>query len=216
MATVHRIRPVIGLDQENVPKLCAGAQLRHDSWNENVKLLGVPSIDLPTFQDQITETVDADQAVKTTKNARPLRKAKVGVLWSTLEVYRGFLQQLCDAHPDQASVYISSANFQQAQVGEKQRYPLTAEATTAPGEVLLVIYSPLLVTPANKPYARRTHFIRHSLDGGKTFVNDEATSASRAVVSGLPPMVEILFQVAAKDRSGTSAYSTSVPITLVK
>ncbi len=79
-----------------------------------------------------------------------------------------------------------------------------------------MIYSPLLVTPANKPHAARTHLIRHSLDGGKTFVNDEATSGSRAVVSGLPPMVEILFQVAAKDRSGTSAYCTSVPITLLR
>src|SRR6185437_12006047 len=112
-----------------------------------------------------TDVVTTNQAVSTNKNARPLRTAKVGVLWGTLEVYCVFLQQICDAQPDQASVYISSAGFLEAQVGDKQRYPLTADATTLPGQVLLVIYSRLLATPANKPYARRTHLIRHSLDG---------------------------------------------------
>src|SRR6185437_3405853 len=112
MATVHRVRPVIGLNQQNVTKLCEGAQLRHDSWSLNVKTLGVPSIDLPTWQNNITDCVSTNQLVKTNKGAAPLRKAKVGALWSTLEVYQIFLQQLCDAHPDQASVYISYAGFQ--------------------------------------------------------------------------------------------------------
>jgi hypothetical protein len=216
MATLHRIRPIIGLDKENVPKLIIGSQVIHDDWNENVGALGTPSIPLATLQTQITAVTTANQAVKTDKKAAPARTVQVNVLWGTLEAYLQFLQALCDAHPDQASAFIASSGFKESAVGEKQFMVLTAEPTTVAGQVLLTIHSAFLQTPKNKPYAKRTHLIQHSLDGGKTFVGDEPTSESKALISGLPAMVPLQFQIAAKDSSGTSAWCAPVPITLLK
>jgi hypothetical protein len=216
MAILHRVRPTIGLDRQNLPKFINGSQLIHDNWSENVSTLGTPSIALATLQTQVSAVGAANQAVKTDKNATPARTVAVNVLWGTLEAYQQFLQALCDQHPDQASAYIALSGFKESAIGEKQLVVLTAEPTTVPGQVLLTIHTAFLETPKNKPYAKRTHLIQHSLDGGKTLVGDESTSESRALISGLPALVAIQFQVAAKDPSGTSAWCAPVPITLLK
>jgi hypothetical protein len=47
-------------------------------------------------------------------------------------------------------------------------------------------------------------------------VSDEATSNSRALISNLPTLVPIGFEVAAKDSSGVSAWCPTVEFTLTK
>ena len=47
-------------------------------------------------------------------------------------------------------------------------------------------------------------------------MTDEATSTAEARINGLPTLVPVGFEVAAKDSSGTSAWSNTVWITLTK
>jgi hypothetical protein len=215
MSTVHRVRPTIGLKKADASKLVTGSKVIQGKFATNTGLLANPPITAATFLSQITDVDTANQAMKTNKDAGPARQVKINVLWGTLETLCQFTQQLCDAHPDEASAYIAASGFKAAAVGDHPQLVLVAEPTNVPGQVLLKITSSLLETPKNKPTAKRTHLIRHTLDG-KTYVTDEATSNAQTLISGLPPLVPIGFEVAAKDASGTSAWCGTVTLTLVK
>ena len=215
MPTVHRVRPTIGLKKTNVPKLVTGSKVIQGNFVLHAALLANPPITTATFLSQINDVDTANQVMKTNKNAGPARQVKVDILWGTLETLCVFVKQLCDAHPDQASAYIAASGFKESAVGDRHEDVLTAEATSVPGQVHLKITSSLLETPKNKKNAKRTHLIRHTLDAGKTYLMDEATSNAHALISGLPVLTPIGFEVAAKDSSGTSAWSAAVPITLL-
>jgi hypothetical protein len=216
MAIVHRVRPTVGLKKTNIPKLITGSKLIQGKFVANATLLANPPITPATLLSQINDVDTANQAMKTDKKAGPARQVKVDILWGTLETLCQFVQQLCDAHPDQAGAYIAASGFKESAVGDRHEDVLTAQPTSVPGQVQLKITSSLLQTPKNKKAAKRTHLIRHTLDGGKTYVTDEATANAHALISGLPALTPIGFEVAAKDSSGVSAWSVMVPITLLK
>jgi len=215
MSTVHRVRSTIGLKKAAVSKLITGAKVIQTKFASNAALLAGPPITPAALLAQISDVDASNQAMKTNKAARPARQIKVDILWSTLETLCQFVQQLCDTHQDQASAYIAASGFKESAVGDHPLEVLTAEPTNVPGQVLLKITSSLLETPKNKKGAKRTFLLRHTLDG-KTYVTDEATSVARTLISGLPPLVPIGFEVAAKDASGTSAWCQTVTLTLVK
>ena len=216
MSAISFPHPTLPFKKTDLPEVISGSQLIHDGFVSHAALLGTPPIPLQTFQDQITDVANSSLTMKTNKAAGPARSVKVEILWGTIGAYRLYTEQLCAAHPDQAGAYIAAAGFKPSATYSRNLVPLEADATTVPGQVLLVIHSALLVTPKNKPSAKRTHLIRHTLDGGKTFVSDEPTSNARTLVSGLPALVLIGFEVAAKDSSGVSAWCPTVEITLVK
>jgi hypothetical protein len=209
-------RPAIPFRKDNVPRIITGSQVIHDGFSVNAVLLGAPEISLATFQSQIADVIATNQAMRTQKGAGPAREVKVDLVWGTLVSYRHHVGQLCAGQPDMASVYIAASGFREAKVPTRNQVPLRAEATNLPGQVLLTIRSYLLETPRNRPYAKRTMLLRHTVDGGRTFVEDEATSTSQVVISGLPALVPIGFEVAAKDASGVSAWCPRVEITLTR
>jgi hypothetical protein len=208
--------PAIPFRKDNVPKLTVGSQVIHDGFAENAVLLGSPLIALPVFQSQIADVIATNQAMRTQKGAGPARGVKIDIVWGTLLSYRQHVRMLCAGQPDMASVYVAASGFREATVPTRNEVPLKVEATNLPGQVLLTIRSFLLETPRNRPYAKRTHLLRHTLDGGRTFVEDEATSTCQAVISGLPALVPIGFEVAAKDASGVGAWCPRVGITLTR
>jgi hypothetical protein len=216
MSTTSYPHPTLPFKKKNLPDVLTGSQVVHDGFVDHAVLLGTPPIALQVFQGQITDVSNANLAMKTNKAAGPARAVKVELLWGTLGAYLLYTDQLCAAHPDQAAAYIAAAGFRASAAYSRNDLPLEARATTVPGQVLLVIHSALLATPKNKPYAKRTILVHHTLDGGKTFVSDDPTSNARTLVSGLPPLVPIGFEVAAKDSSGVSAWCPTVPITLTK
>jgi hypothetical protein len=215
MTTTQYPHPTLPFTKKSIPKVCTGSQHVHDCFVNNAGLLGTPSIPLATLQTQITDLVNANQAMKSNKAAGPAREVKLDALWITIGSYQLFVDQLCAAHPDQASAYIAASGFSESKVADRNLVALVAEATNVPGQVELVIHSSLLETPKNKPSAKRTHLLRHTLDG-KTYVTDDPTSGARALINNLPTLVPIVFEVAAKDASGVSAWAQAVQITLTK
>jgi hypothetical protein len=207
---------VFPLKKTQCAKLPSGCQLIHDGFVNNAGLLGTPTVAMATFQLQINDVTAANQAMKVNKSAGPARQVKVDILWGSLGALRLYVDQLCATSPEQASAYIAAAAFKEAQIPARQDEVLTAEATNVPGQVLLLMHSYLLATPKNKPSAKRTILVRHTLDGGKTYVNDEATSNARALLNGLPTLVPIGFEIAAKDASGVSAWCPTVQFMLTK
>jgi hypothetical protein len=208
-------RPTLPFKKRDLPEVLTGSQVIHDGFVTHAALLGIPPIPLQTFQNQITDVATSNLTMKTNKASGPARAVKVELLWGTIGAYQLYVDQLCAAHPDQAGAYIAASGFKESATYARNHVPLEAEATTVSGQVLLVIHSALLATPKNKPSAKRTHLIRHTLDG-KTFIADDLTSNARTLVSGFPALVPIGFQVAAKDSSGVSAWCPTVEITLTK
>jgi hypothetical protein len=216
MVSVHHVRPVFPLRKTQFLKLPGACQLIHDGFVTGAALLGTAPIAMPLFQNQINDVSVANQAMKVNKSAGPARQVKVDILWGSVGSLRLHVDQLCAANPAQASAYIAASGFKEAQIPLRQDEVLKAEATNVPGQVLLTMHSYLLATPKNKPTAKRTHLIRHTLDNKKTFINDEATSGSHALIDGLPTLTQIGFEIAAKDSSGVSAYCNTVWIMLTK
>jgi hypothetical protein len=210
MSTLHRVRPAIGLQKTNIGRLLTGSKVIQSKFVENASMLVNPPVTPAVFLTQITDVDAANQVMKTTKGAGPARLVKVGLLWSTLGTLCQFVQELCDASPEKASAYIAASGFKESTVGTRVKQVLTATATTEPGQVSLKVTSSLLKTPKNKPTAARTFLFRHTLDG-KTFVNDDPSSVAHTIVSGLPSLTQVGFQVAAKDSSGVSEWSVTVP-----
>jgi len=171
---------------------------------------------MPLFQTQINDVTAANLAMKVNKSAGPARGVKVDILWGSTGALRLYVDQLCATSPEQASAFIAASGFKEAQIPARQDQVLTAQATNVPGQVLLTIHSFLLETPKNKPTAKRTLLIRHTLDQKKTYITDEATSGATALIDGLPTLTQIGFEVAAKDSSGVSAYCNTVWIMLTK
>ncbi len=209
IAIVHRVRPSIGLKRENVPKLISGSKIIQGKFVEHAALLVNPPVTPAVFLAQINDVDVANQAMKTNKGAGPARKVTVDVLWNTLESLCQFVQQLCDATPEQANAHIAASGFKETAVGSHTQVVLTAEPTTEPGQVALKVTSSLLETPKNRPSAARVFLIRHTLDN-KTYVNDEPSSVAHTIISDLPSMTQVGFQVAAKDASGVSTWSVTV------
>jgi hypothetical protein len=216
MSTTSYPHPILPFRKSKLPDVLTGCQVIHDGFVTQAVLLGTPPISTQIFQGQITDVANCNVAMKTNKAAGPARAVKVEILWGTVGTYQLYVDQLCASHPDQAGAYIAAAGFKASATPSRNDLPLTAQATAVPGQVLLVIRSSLLVTPKNKPYAKRTLLVHHTLDGGKTFVADDPTSNARTLVSGLPALVPIGFEVAAKDSSGIGAWCPTVPITLLK
>jgi hypothetical protein len=210
MSGIRLVRPSIGLKKDNVPKLLSGAKVIQGKFVENATLLANPPVAPAVFLGQITDLDTANQAMKSIKNGGPARQVKIDALWGTLQTLCSFVRQLCEANPEQASSYIAASGFKASAVGSRTPVVLSATATNEPGQVALKVTSSLLVTPKNKPTAARTFLFRHTLDG-KTFINDEPSSVANTLISGLPSLVAIGFQVAAKDSSGVSAWSVTVP-----
>jgi hypothetical protein len=212
MSTPHRVRLSVGLDQRRVPAFLEGATTIHGKLVVGSTLFQSPPITFDLLHTQIQDASSAHQATKTNKNAIGARTAKIAVVWTSLETLCTFVQQLCDAHPEQAMTLAEASGFHVIVVGTVARQILEASLTTNQGEVALRAYASKLEGPAKKKSMSKTYLWRHTLDEGKGFVNDEPTPVGHTVISGLPLMTKVGFEVAVKDATGTGAWSQTVTI----
>jgi hypothetical protein len=73
--------------------------------------------------------------------------------------------------------------------------------------VVLHAAASLLTGPGKGKAKQRFYLWRHTLDGAKTYVNDESTAVSHTVIGGLPLNTYVGFEVAVKDSVGVGEFS---------
>jgi hypothetical protein len=204
-------RPVVVFPYEKL-----GADFSEGATNTSAKLTAnaavFPNCDPtpPVLAGQVAAFVAADVLTKTNKGAIPAREAQREILWGGLEGVRGSVQKVCDSNPEQAAVYAS-----QAGLALLERHPpvpviLAGALTTTKGAVRLKASLALLTAmlpPVKGKGGRKTILWRYTLDGGKTFVTADSTPFVTTTIAGLPLETDVGFQVALKDRRGTTSWS---------
>jgi hypothetical protein len=204
---VHRIRVVSGLVRFEIPGLITGSTLIHDRMLQGVSIFTAPNPSLPILAGQISDLTVAQQATKNNKSAIPNRDLKRDIVWTSIQSEVAMVQGLCNQSPEQAAMIAAAAGMGISPHITAPKPVIEATLTLTPGTVLVVANASMVLGASLKTTRNRTWLWRHTLDGGKTFVNDDPTAVARTQITGLPLNTEIGFQVAAKDSKGLGIWT---------
>jgi hypothetical protein len=214
MTKVPRLRVILGLDREDFPGLLTGSKTIHSKMSENAALFPAPNPSMAVLGAQIDEFDQSHQAVIVTKakGMTGARGVKRDILWSSLETQRAYVQSLIDASPELAASYAEAAGMRIAAPPSHDKPILQGKLTSKQGTVALIANASLLVGPGGGKAKHRTYLWRWSSDGGKTFVNAEASPVAHTDVDDLPLNTNVSFEVAVKDSDGTGEWSQIVTV----
>ncbi len=169
---------------------------------------GAP-VDLNTFKNQVGNLVSAQQLARTrAPGAAAARDEALLVVAASAELLRAFVEQLCNASPEQGVTLAQGAAMQIASRPVRARVPLRARQGSQPGTVILCASVALLVTGKGGRYFSW----ESSVDGGKTWVAATPTPKATTTLSGLPVLTQCMFRVCVTtNKSGQGPWTDPVP-----
>lgn len=215
MTTVHRDRIILGIPWEDFPAAVLGSKHISTKMAENASIFLSPNPGLTIYAQQCADFEKSHVDVVTTKakGATLIRLAKRDIVRASSECQRAYVQSLCDSSPQNAGTYAALAGMRIWTPPTQNRDVLRASLVAGTqGEVALKAAASLLVAPGAGKARQRTYLWRHTLDGGKTFVNDDPTPVAHTRITGLPLNTVVGFQVAVKDAVGVSDYCQAVTV----
>jgi hypothetical protein len=212
MTTAHRIRLDIHLQKQKVPSFFAGARIIQQKQAANTALLPALPVSPTTLLGQITDGESVHLQTKTTRGLIGTRTTKINIIWTSLESNLSYSQGLCDNNTSQALVLADASGYHVTQVGIHARELITITLELGHGTVHLRANVAQIPVPSGKPSVSRLWLWRHTIDGGKTIVNDDPTPTAHTTITGLPLGVDVGFGVAVKDSTGTGPWSIWIPI----
>lgn len=212
MAMAHRIRLDIHLRKEKVPSFFSGARVIQQKQAASTALLPALPVSPTALLGQITDGESVDLQTKTIRGLIGTRTTKINLVWTSLESNLSYCQGLCDNDPSQALVLADASGYHVTQVGTPVRELIAITLELGHGIVHLKANVAQIPVPSGKTSVSRTWLWRHTIDGGKTIVNDDPTPTSRATITGLPLGVDVGFGVAVKDSTGTGPWSIWIPV----
>ncbi len=168
-----------------------------------------PPVDLNTFSKQVADLVsDHQQARARVPGAVELRDQALGIVSSSVELLRAYVEQLCNASPEQAATLAQAASMHLSSTPVRAKVPLRAKQGAQPGVVILYASASLLVTGKGGRY----FCWEYSIDGGATWVVAPSTPGAKTTLSGLPVLKECNFRVAVNQtKTGQGPWSAPVP-----
>ena len=211
MALAHRIRLDIHLRKEKVPSFFSGARVIQQKQAASTSLLPALPVAPTALLNQITDAEAVHLETKTTRGLIGTRTTKIGLIWTSLESNLHYCQALCDGNPSQGLVLADASGYHVTQIGTAFRPLIGITVDLGKGAVRLRANVAQFPAPSGRKSAARTWLWRHTLDGGKTIVNDDPTPTSRTIITGLPLGVDVGFSVAVKDSTGTGPWSIWIP-----
>ena len=211
MSTIHLIRLAIGLDRENMTSFIPGAKVIQGKLALNIAQFSGLPVSPSTLLNQITDVENAHLATKTSRGAIPVRRAKVEILWVSLSADCNFCEGICRQNPEQGPTLAAASGFRLISPGSHPKDLIKVTLELGKGIAHLQANVVQLPAPSGKKSIARTYLWRHTLDGGKTIVNDDPTPIGRTIITGLPLGVEVDFGVAVKDSTGVTPWSIWIP-----
>jgi hypothetical protein len=118
------------------------------------------------------------------------RDAALTVVATSLELIRAFVEQLCNASPEQAATLAQQAGMSIPTRAPRAKVPLRARQGDQPGTVIL--YASVSLLAIGK--GGRFFSWESSIDGGKTWASAPSTPDAKTTIAGLPVLTEVLFR----------------------
>jgi hypothetical protein len=168
-----------------------------------------PPVDLNTFKNQCA-TLTSWQALAKNRvtGAATQRDQALAVVAASLELLRAFVEQLCNASPEQAGTLAQGAGMYISSSPPRAKVPLRAKQGTQSGTVVLIASAAILAI-GKGGYCFNW---QSSIDGGKTWVSWPTTPTTKTTVTGLPALTEVLFRVSCTQRkTGQGPWTAPVP-----
>ena len=208
MNKVRRSRVVLGVKANNKPALLDKGYAVYNGVSAHPEVFVTPNPPLPLLKGRLVAFHEAQQAVGTgTKGAAAVRDNKAFELITILETGRGYVQELCDASPEQAAVIAKAAAMR---IGEPQKHnkPLLQAKQRQAGSAVQIVANVGVLTEATK--GRVFFNWQVSADGGATWINAPSTPRGRTEIAGLTALVTYAFRVSVTDAKSTGAWSDAV------
>ena len=159
-----------------------------------------------TVTGHITALQTAETLARTkVAGAAAARDIRYEAVLKDLRSYQNFVQDLADAASDRptAIAIIEASGFGLRVFGVRVKPPLSAKLTTVSGAVRLIAIS---------EGKKATYNWQMSLDNGVTYIDMPSTLVAKAMATGLPLYVKILFRVRTLSGLGLSTWCTAVSI----
>jgi hypothetical protein len=207
MATSHLIRLTVGLDRRNMPRFIPGTKLVQSRLGTSSSIFTALPVSPATLLTQIGDVEGVHLQTKTNKGLVPLRTSKVDLLWNSLEADCTYCQGLCQQNPEQGLAWANASGFHVVLVGDHTKEVITVKVDLGKGVAHLGANKALLPAPSGRKSAALTYLWRHTVDGGKSIVNDDSTPTHVTTLTGLPLGVDVGFQVAVKDSKAVGPWS---------
>jgi len=161
---------------------------------------------LPSITKAVAELQAAENVVLTrVRGAVTIRDQKRAALVVLLRQVRLAVQQVADAHPEEATTLIQSAGLSVKRPPVRANRTFAARAAAAAGSVKLV---------ARSEGKRASYEWSYSVDGGKTWTAAPVTLRASTVVTGLPSGTTVQFRYRAVTAAGEGAFSAVVSLTV--
>ena len=212
MAMAHRIRLDIHLRKERVPSFFSGARIIQQKQAASTALLPALPVSPTALLGQITDGESVHLQTKTMRGLIGTRTTKINLVWTSLESNLSYCQGLCDNDPSQALVLADASGYHVTQVGTPVRELIAITLEIGHGIVHLTANAAQIPVPSGRTSVSRTWLWRHTVDGGKTIVNDDSTPTAHTTITGLPLGADVGFGVAVKDSTGTGPWSIWIPV----
>ena len=212
MTTAHRIRLDIHLQKNKVPAFFSGCHVIQTKQAASTTLLPALPVSPSTLLGQITAAEAIHLQTKTTKGLIGTRTTAINLIWTSLESNLSYSQGLCDNNPSQALVLADASGYHITEVGTPVRPLIGITLDIGVGTAHLKANVAQFPAPSGKKSVALTWLWRHSIDGGKTIVNDDPTPTGETTITGLPLGTQVNFSAAVKDRTGTGPWSMWIPV----
>ena len=213
MSIVRRSRIITDIDWNDFAAVGSATLNIHDQMSDHVADFPNCNPTLPVYLQQVQDYSSAHQTVITTHamGAAILRLAKRDILRTGTETQRSYVQLLCDQSPELAGTYAIHSGFKVWIPGLRTRDLLEA-TLLGNGAVALKAAASLLDVPGTGKARNRTYLWRHTLDGKKTYISDEATPVANTTITGLPVSTVVGFEVAVKTSVGVGQWCQTLDV----
>jgi hypothetical protein len=166
-------------------------------------------VDPNTFKTQVaTLTSWQAQARDRVPGAAAQRDLALAVVAGCVELIRAFIEQLCNASPEQAATLAQGAGLHLSTLTPRAKVPLRAKQGDQPGTVVLFASVALLAIGKGGRYFSW----QSSIDGGRTWVSAPATPRAKTTITGLPLLTEVLFRACVtQNKTGQGPWTAPLP-----
>jgi hypothetical protein len=200
METLHRLRVTLNVGRYDYPLLLVRGYGVYDGLSGAPTLFVSPNPTLPTLLGLLQAYAQSQQVMSDpTKAMTATRNLRASELLSGLESERSYLQVLCDASPEQASMLIRAAGMFEAQPPVHSKAFLQAQQSQPGAPVHLIANVGLLTRETKGRVAWNWEF---SSDFGKTWLSAPSTPHGDTFIAGLTPLTTYVFRASVTTRTG--------------
>jgi hypothetical protein len=214
MATLQRIRCVLGVYRLDTPAVLVRGQTMHDGLGADVATYAAPNPPLPAFQALIQSCAAAQQLAQLRgTGAAAERDVQRSLLLTGMETQRMYVQSLADAMPLRAVALIQNAGLIVAEPPVHHKAILTLRLGKQSGSVDCDANVRLLVG-AGTPQPTQNKFFNweYTVDGGKTFIALLPTTRAKVTIPNLTPLATVGVRVNLNNATGPGEWTHLVSI----